>query len=53
MGVHGAGLANCIFASPGAVVVEFQNLHNFGFDGFVKVGKKTPQNAVFVIEDCI
>jgi hypothetical protein len=37
MGAHGAGLANCVFANPNAVVFEFQNWHNYGFDSFAKV----------------
>jgi capsular polysaccharide biosynthesis protein len=37
MGVHGAGLANCAFVNPNALMFEFQNWHNYGFDSFAKV----------------
>lgn len=37
VGVHGAGLSNCIFGSPGMVLVEFQTHHAFGFDSFMKI----------------
>jgi hypothetical protein len=39
MGVHGAGLANCAFANPNALMFEFQSWHNYGFDGFSKVSE--------------
>ncbi len=38
MGLHGAGLANCIFGPPGMTVFEVQTrFHNFGFDSFMKL----------------
>ena len=38
MGIHGAGLANCVFGPPGVTVFEMQTrFHNFGFDSFMKV----------------
>ena len=38
MGIHGAGLGNCIFGPPGMVIFEVQvRFHNFGFDGFMKI----------------
>ena len=38
MGIHGAGLANCVFGPPGVTIFEMQTrFHNFGFDSFMKV----------------
>ncbi|RYG68730.1 glycosyltransferase family 61 protein [archaeon] len=48
VGVHGAGLANCALASPGAVMIELQTNHNFGFDGFMKIAHMTGGHYLFV-----
>lgn len=41
VGVHGAGLSNCVFGREGMVVLEFQTYHNFGFDSFMKIAHMT------------
>jgi hypothetical protein len=37
MGVHGAGLSNCVLANANTIVFEFQDNFNYGFTGFAKV----------------
>ena len=49
MGIHGAGLANCVFGPPGMMVFELQTrFHNFGFDSFMKVAHMTGGDHVML-----
>jgi Glycosyltransferase 61 len=49
IGIHGAGLANCILSSENMIVVELQNEHAFGFDSFMKIAHMA--NGVYVFYD--
>eukprot|EP01041_Mallomonas_annulata_P013378 gene13378-28363_t len=48
IGVHGAGLSNCVLAKQGSVLVELQQSHAFGFDSFMKVAHMTAGSYVFM-----
>lgn len=37
LGIHGAGLTNCIFGSPGQLLIELQVTFSFGSDHFPKM----------------
>jgi hypothetical protein len=37
IGIHGAGLTNCIFGREGIVIIELQTDYNFGLDTFLKI----------------
>jgi hypothetical protein len=37
IGIHGAGMSNCIFGKEGLVVLEMQVWHAHGFDSFMKI----------------
>lgn len=47
IGVHGAGLGNCFFANDYAIMLEFGNWHNFGFDGFARIAHMTGGAYIF------
>lgn len=49
IGIHGAGLTNCAFASENMILVELQNEHAFGFDSFMKISHMA--NGVYVFYD--
>eukprot|EP00607_Mallomonas_marina_P005390 CAMPEP_0182439404 /NCGR_PEP_ID=MMETSP1167-20130531/86418_1 /TAXON_ID=2988 /ORGANISM="Mallomonas Sp, Strain CCMP3275" /LENGTH=359 /DNA_ID=CAMNT_0024633101 /DNA_START=859 /DNA_END=1938 /DNA_ORIENTATION=- len=48
IGVHGAGMANCVLAREGVILVEFQNGHSFGFDSFMKIAHMAAGYYVFL-----
>jgi hypothetical protein len=47
VGVHGAGLSNCIFGRPGMIIIEFQTYHNYGFDSFMKIAHMAKGHYLF------
>lgn len=47
VGIHGAGLSNCIFGRRGVVIVEFQTHHNFGSLLFQKLAHMASGHHVF------
>jgi hypothetical protein len=47
IGIHGAGLANCLFGNIGMVMVEFQTHHMYGFDSFMKIAHMTLGHYLF------
>jgi hypothetical protein len=47
VGVHGAGMINCVFGRPGLVVVELQNHHAFGLETFMRMAHMARGHYVF------
>lgn len=47
LGMHGAGLANCVLGREGLVLVEAQHQHAFGFDSFTKIAHMAGGTYVF------
>ncbi len=39
VGMHGAGLANCVFMRPQGIVMEIQSNYGFGFDSYLKIAQ--------------
>lgn len=47
VGVHGAGMINCVFGRPGLVVVELQNHHAYGLETFMRMAHMARGNYIF------
>ena len=47
IGVHGAGLANCVLAKPGMTMVELQTHHNYGSLLFQKIAHMASGHHIF------
>lgn len=47
IGIHGAGLANCVLGNAGMIIVELQSQHNYGFDSFMKIAHMAKGHFVF------
>jgi len=47
IGIHGAGLANCVLGAEGMIVVELQTHHNYGFDSFMKIAHNALGHYLF------
>lgn len=47
VGIHGAGLGNCVLGARGLVLAELQVAYNFGFDSFMKIAHMTRGSYVF------
>ena len=49
IGMHGAGLANCIFMRPQSIIIEIQSGFGFGFDSYLKIAQM--QNGFYIAYD--
>jgi hypothetical protein len=47
IGMHGAGLSNCILGPEKQVLVEFQTHHAFGFDSYMKIAHMGKGSYIF------
>lgn len=47
IGMHGAGMSNCILGGKPQVVVELQNHHAFGYDNYIKIAHMSGGSYVF------
>ncbi len=49
VGMHGAGLTNCIFMQPQGIIIEIQSDYGFGFDSYLKIAQM--QNGFYIAYD--
>lgn len=47
LGMHGAGMSNCILGGKPQIVVELQNYHAFGYDNYIKISHMSGGSYVF------
>jgi hypothetical protein len=47
IGIHGAGLSNCVFGKDGLVMLEMQVHHAYGFDSFMKIAHMAGGSYLF------